>query len=167
MLPAGSIASAAACQALCVADATCAFFTWWHDRNCYLATASSVRQQLHTYQRRRNTIRAGASERSVAGPRECSGVPRGTTPCDESLGGAAAGEANAYRGCQTVTRSGRALALTGCGSTMERSGMGCSSLLCRALASAAWPPGTLLLLIVNIAPGTTRSGPEHILLARR
>ena len=30
-----------------------------------------------------------------------------------------------------------------CGSTMERSGMGCSSLICRALASAAWPPGSL------------------------
>ena len=33
-----------------------------------------------------------------------------------------------------------------CGSTMERSGMGCSSLICRALASAAWPPGSLLIL---------------------
>ena len=29
----------------------------------------------------------------------------------------------------------------GRGSTMERSGMGCSSLICRALAGAAWPPG--------------------------
>ena len=28
-----------------------------------------------------------------------------------------------------------------CGSTMERSGMGCSSLICQALAGAAWPPG--------------------------
>ena len=33
--------------------------------------------------------------------------------------------------------------VTYCGSTMERSGMGCSSLICRALASAAWPPGSL------------------------
>ena len=31
-------------------------------------------------------------------------------------------------------------ALPLCGSTMERSGMGCSSLICRALAGAAWSP---------------------------
>ena len=31
-----------------------------------------------------------------------------------------------------------------CGSTMERSGMGCSSLFCRALAGEAWPPSSLL-----------------------
>ena len=27
-----------------------------------------------------------------------------------------------------------------CGSSMERSGMGCNALICRALAGAAWPP---------------------------
>ena len=33
-----------------------------------------------------------------------------------------------------------------CGSTMERSGMGCSSSICRALAGAAWPPSKVPLI---------------------
>ena len=46
-----------------------------------------------------------------------------------------------------------------CGSTLERSGKGCSSLFCRALASAAWPPSNLPTYPYSckITPGTPAS----------
>ena len=76
--------------------------------------------------------RAGASVPESAGALAAT-IP--LSRCCKSSSRLLAGQSWLYR----CTKDG--FSVLHCGSTMERSGMGCSSLICQALAGAAWPPG--------------------------
>ena len=135
------------------------------------------------WRRRRRSARSSASRARRWSPpwRARSGSPR-RRPRPSACAAAVA--------CSTWVRVTKNT--SHCGSTMERSGMGCSSLICRALAGAAWSPSKVpinpsildrippahprsktiekiiafAICLLNKIDATRFSGPEQFLLAR-